>query len=453
MLSTNGMPHPVDPPSSFYELLHSRRDDAPVLGTATGWASAGKLVHKAESLRKGGLALTRDRIVSLLIGEPERFLVNLATLDGLAAGILLSDARLESSVLQVFEQAAAASLRIFDDAVTAIETGGEVVRERSATRWIIPTSGTTGTPKLVAHTWASLTRSAKPPTTGSADLRWGLLYDPARFAGLQVLLQAMVGGSAVIMPVDYRDLSSAVPLLASMGCNALSATPSLWRKLAIAGLLDRLDLRVVTLGGEPADQRILDVLKRRFPRATIRHIYASTECGVGLSVTDGIAGFPVSLLERPSGGLRLRVRDADGTLLMKLDQMEQRLISGGHLPQDSAGWVDTGDVVERRGDRYHFLGRATGAINVGGQKVHPSVVEQVILAVPGVQAVRVFGKTNPIVGALVAAEIVTDANHDAVAVKDQVLAECRRLLKRHEVPAVVQFSDRIALSATGKIHR
>ena len=447
------MPQPVDSASSLGELLRTRPDDARVVGTVNGWTSAGELVRKADSLRKGAFAPMRGRIVSLLIGEPEQFLVNLMALDGLAAGILLSDAHAEPSVLRDFEHTAAATLRVDHDTVTTIEAPENAVHERSATRWIIPTSGTTGTPKLVAHTWASLTRTMKAPTAASADLRWGLLYDPSRFAGLQVLLQALIGGSEVIVPVDYRDLASAIPLLASMGCNALSATPSLWRKLAIAGLLDRLELRVVTLGGESADQRILDVLKKRFPRATIRHIYASTECGVGFSVADGIAGFPVSLLEKPSGGLRLRIRDADGTLLIKLDRMEQRFVSGGPLPQDSAGWVDTGDVVERRGDRCYFLGRATGAINVGGQKVHPSVVEQVILAVPGVQAVRVFGKTNPIVGALVAAEIVTDANHDAVAVKDQVIAACRRLLKRHEVPAVVQFSDRIALSATGKIHR
>jgi len=446
------MPQPIDSASSLNELLRNRPDKARVLGTVNGWTSAGELVRKAEGLRKGSFALMRGRIVSLLIGEPEQLFVNLLGLDGLAAGILLSDARVEPSVLRDFEHTAAATLRVDSDTVTATEAPENAVDERSATRWIIPTSGTTGAPKLVAHTWASLTRTMKAPTTASAGLRWGLLYDPSRFAGLQVLLQAMIGESEVIVPVDYRDLASAIPLFASMGCNALSATPSLWRKLAIAGLLDRLELRVATLGGESADQRILDVLKRRFPRATIRHIYASTECGVGFSVADGMAGFPVSLFEKPLGGLRLRVRD-DGTLLIKLDRMEQRFISGGHLPQDSAGWVDTGDVVERRGDRYYFLGRATGAINVGGQKVHPSVVEQVILAVPGVQAVRVFGKTNPIVGALVAAEIVAEANHDTVAVKDQVIAACRRLLKRHEVPAFVQFSDRIALSATGKIHR
>jgi acyl-CoA synthetase (AMP-forming)/AMP-acid ligase II len=447
------MPQPVDTASSLCELLRTRADNARVLGTANGWTSAGDLVRKADSVRKGSFAPMRGRIVSLLVGTPEQFFVNMVALDGLAAGILLSDVHLESSLLRDFEHIAGATLRVDNDTFTALEKPENAVHEQSATRWIIPTSGTTGTPKLVAHTWASLTRTMKAPTTASADLRWGLLYDPSRFAGLQVLLQALIGGSQVIVPVDYRDLASAIPLLASMGCNALSATPSLWRKLAIAGLLDRLELRVVTLGGEPADQRILDVLKQRFPRATIRHIYASTECGVGFSVADGIAGFPVALLEKPPGGLQLRVRDADGTLLMKLDGMDQRFISGGHLPQDSAGWMDTGDLVERRGDRYHFLGRASGAINVGGQKVHPSVVEQVILAVPGVQAVRVFAKTNPIVGALVAAEIVADANHDAVAVKDQVLAACRRLLKRHEVPAVVQFRDRIALSATGKIHR
>ncbi len=43
---------------------------------------------------------------------------------------------------------------------------------------------------------------------------------------------------------------------------------------------------------------------------------------------------------------------------------------------DEDGFVDSGDIVELRGDRYYFVGRRGGIINVGGLKVHPEEVEQ-----------------------------------------------------------------------------
>ena len=69
-----------------------------------------------------------------------------------------------------------------------------------ATKWIIPTSGTTGKPKLVAHTHASLTRSVKADIDRGAEFRWGLAYDINRFAGLQVYLQSLLSGSSLLIP-------------------------------------------------------------------------------------------------------------------------------------------------------------------------------------------------------------------------------------------------------------
>ena len=81
------------------------------------------------------------------------------------------------------------------------------------------------------------------------------------------------------------------------GVNAMSATPTLWRKILMSDASRSLALRSITLGGEIADQQVLSTLASTYPSARIRHIYASTEAGTGFSVTDGKAGFPVSFLE------------------------------------------------------------------------------------------------------------------------------------------------------------
>ena len=73
---------------------------------------------------------------------------------------------------------------------------------------------------------------------------------------------------------------------------------------------------------------------------------------------------------------------------------------------DADGFVDTGDIVELRGDRYYFVGRRGGIINVGGLKVHPEEVEAVINRHPDVRMSLVRSRKNPITGAVVVADVV-----------------------------------------------
>ena len=94
-------------------------------------------------------------------------------------------------------------------------------------------------------------------------------------------------------------------------------------------------------------------------------------------------------------------------------------------PVRRGGWRATGDQVECIGDRCYFVGRRSDHINVGGNKVQPLRVEQVIQTVPGVQDVRVFGKRSSLVGEMVACEFVVKPDFDPDQVKQAILALCR----------------------------
>ena len=125
---------------------------------------------------------------------------------------------------------------------------------------------------------------------------------------------------------------------------------------------------------------------------------------------------------------------------------------------DDEGFVDTGDMVELTGDRYHFVGRKGGIINVGGQKVHPEEVEAVINRHPGVGQSLVRARRNPITGAIVAADVVlkgeAGASTDRVAAAErEILAICRSELSPHKVPAMIRFVPSLDVSATGKLVR
>ena len=85
----------------------------------------------------------------------------------------------------------------------------------------------------------------------------------------------------------------------------------MWRQLLLFApkeQLSRCALKQITMGGEAVTQDLLDNLKQTFPTTRIVHIYASTELGRILSVTDGRAGFPAHYLNQPpESGIEFRI--------------------------------------------------------------------------------------------------------------------------------------------------
>lgn len=315
------------------------------------------------------------------------------------------------------------------------------------TIWYMATSGTTGEPKWFSHSFDSLTTSTKY-SNKLQSVTWGLLYQPFRFAGLQVLLQALLSGADLIDVVDCEPLTQ-MRLLKQGHVTAISATPSLWRQLLMTGQLSELALSNITLGGEITDQTVLEQLKRLFPEAKIRHIYASTEAGVGFVVSDGLAGFPVTWLEETSGLVSLKVSKQQHLLVKPNPQVCQML----SVQTDSEGYLDTLDKVEIIADRVHFIGRATGTINVGGNKVHPEKVEQVILQCAKINQVKVYAKKSAMMGELVVADVTVHHTNDPQSVKQQVLELCKNKLQRFEIPFKINIVSHIAHNASGKLKR
>jgi acyl-coenzyme A synthetase/AMP-(fatty) acid ligase len=103
----------------------------------------------------------------------------------------------------------------------------------------------------------------------------------------------------------------------------------------------------------------------------------------------------------------------------------RKAISAASPFVDAAGFVDTGDMIERQGERFSFAGRRGGIINVGGLKVHPEEVEAVINRHPSVRMSLVQGRQNPVAGSIVVADVVlkgegliADKSPQQIALKD-----------------------------------
>ena len=123
---------------------------------------------------------------------------------------------------------------------------------------------------------------------------------------------------------------------------------------------------------------------------------------------------------------------------------------------DSDGFIDTGDMVELRGDRYHFVGRRGGIINIGGLKVHPEEIEAVINRHAEVRMSRARSRRSPITGSIVVADVLLADGCDVSrsdAIRDKILADCRASLASHKVPAMIKFVSSLDITAAGKLAR
>lgn len=336
----------------------------------------------------------------------------------------------------------------------------------------ILTSGTTGEPKAVEHTWSSLSRPVRQ-IEGSAP-RWLLTYRPHLYAGLQVILQCLMNRGTLVLPPSDGTADSIARLAADSEVAFASATPSYWRwllTLADTDTLKRIPLQQITLGGEAVDQATLDALGRVFTGTRLVHIYATTELGRCFSVTDGKAGFPARFLDQVSAdGVEMRIDD--GELVVR----SANAMSGYEQPDSAAAdadteaescegktqdasplirnaWFRTGDLISVENDRAYFVGRKTDMINVGGNKVYPLEVERVIRSVSGVADTRVYGELSSIIGELVKCDLVVAKGHAADAVEKAVREKTLAELTAFQRPRLIAIVDEIPKTAAGKTKR
>ena len=91
------------------------------------------------------------------------------------------------------------------------------------TEWVMFTSGTTGIPKMVAHSLAALTGAIA--STVSADKTvWGTFYDIRRYGGLQILLRALLGKAPLILSDAHEPVADFLARLGRYGVTHLTGT-------------------------------------------------------------------------------------------------------------------------------------------------------------------------------------------------------------------------------------
>lgn len=460
----SGQPRPV-----------SLRDALRRAGTPAGrnLSSAARAVAFEDLLRRtclgGALAGLAGR--NVLVATSDQFTAALALieLDGIAARLLICPPDLDPAHLPALIEGADIDAIVADSGDPLRGTGGlHVVRcnwplvESEAvsapareTEWLLLTSGTTGVPKMVQHSFVGLTAAIKPSAGAERPPVWATFYDIRRYGGLQIFLRGVLGTGSLLLSSAGEPVADFLARAGRAGVTHISGTPSHWRRALISPAIGRLAPNYVRLSGEIADQTVLDSLRAAFPHAGVGHAYASTEAGVAFEVNDGLEGFPADYVGRSGAEVEMKVED--GSLRIRSARTASRYVG----PADQAlasedGFIDTGDLVEERRGRFYFVGRRSGIINIGGLKLHPEEVEAVINRHPRVRMSLVSSQKNPITGAIAVASVVlrTETREgETDGLRKEILAACREALAPHKVPAVIRFVPALDVTGAGKLAR
>ena len=408
---------------------------------------------KPEEVRQ----VVADSGARLLITEPGRWTALRDVREGLGARHVLLTGTDPAEGARLFDAA-------LDEAPDRFDT---LEMEPGDLASLLYTSGTTGQPKGVMLTHRNVVDNARQfaRVHYRRDDRlliaaplfhcWGLING--------VLGMSAVGGTSIVMR-RYRT-EAALDLIESARPTALLAVPTMVNYMAKSPAIVERDLsglRLVLCAAAPMPLELIEVLKRDW-KVGYAESYGLTETSPVITTTPLEEHRPGSC-GRAMGDTRLKVAGPLGDPLPAGSVGELwaagTAISAGYYQRPDAtalvftadGWFRTGDIVRIDGDGYVFIvDRAKDMINVGGEKVYPRDVEEVLHRHPAVADAVVVGVPDPDRGETVKAFIALKPGHSWTA--EEVIAYLKPVLATFKVPRLVEFVDAVPRSASGKALR
>lgn len=306
------------------------------------------------------------------------------------------------------------------------------LRDEGHAALVLFSSGSAGRSKAAVHDFPRLLEKYR---TRRRDLRTltFLLYD--HIGGVDTLFYSLSNASCLVTVAD-RLPETVCAAIQDHSVEVLPVSPSFLNLLLLSQAYERYDLRslkVITYGAEVMPESTLRRCHKLFPDVQLLQKFGTTEVGTLRSRSKAPDSTWVQI-----GGEGYQVRVVDGIL-----QIKARSAILGYLnaptPFTQDGWFVTGDLVEVDGDYLRILGRQTDIINVGGEKVNPAEVENVIQELDVVHEVSVYGELNAILGNVICANVSLAGSDEPRAVVKRIKSHCRGRLERYKVPLKINI--------------
>jgi len=366
-------------------------------------------------------------------------------------------------------------LRVRDTEPTSIRSGLPIRRSPDGLAALLYTSGTTGEPKAAMLSHANMRAGLRAVNdylqVESTDVLYSALPLSSSY-GLYQLLLGLAVGATVVLDRTFAFPAQSLALIARERATVFAGVPTMYAWMAATPLLGQYDLsslRILTSAAASLPLEHARRIRERLPGARLYVMYGQTECK-RISYLD-----PEDFERKPGSvgrgmfGQEHRLVDEESRVVGP-GEVGELVVRGPHVMQgywrnpaatalklkpiggDPAPWLHTGDLFTADEDGYlYFVGRRDDLLKIGGHKVSPRQVEEVLCQMPEVREAAVVGVPHPEWGEAVQAHVVL---HDGAQCDANAVARfCKLRLRAYMVPRTVVFERDLPRTESGKIKK
>ena len=311
----------------------------------------------------------------------------------------------------------------------------ETLRSSGHSGLILLSSGSTGQMKASLHSFPRLLANYQRRRTSPYRTLAFLMLD--HIGGVNTLFHILCSGGTIVTPAG-RTPEAICEAIQRHRVQLLPTTPTFLRMLLISEAYKKYDLgslELITYGTESMPPATLESLRAALPNVRLKQTYGLTEVGILPTKSENSDSLWLAV-----GGEGYETKIVDGMLWIRTESAMLGYLNAPS-PFDAEGWFNTGDMVEQRDGYIRFLGRKSEIVNVGGEKLFPAEVENVIQQMENIKEVTVRGVPNPITGSVLTATVELLQPEDEEELERRIRAACRGRLAPFKIPAMIHVAS------------
>ncbi|GAB6989745.1 AMP-binding protein [Paenibacillus pini] len=326
------------------------------------------------------------------------------------------------------------------------------------------TSGTTGLPKGFIRTHTSWIKSFEATSDAFQLDAMEHIMAPGPLVhslSLFALIQCLYSG-ATFHILQHFDAKKVLQLCHRIPDMILFVVPTMIESMMQIAMADETRIQALISSGGKWNDLSKSRCKEIFRGAKLYEYYGSSEASY-ISYWDILAENKPNSVGRPFKGVEISIRDeylqevpigCTGQLYIRSDMIFKGYYQ---LPDETTavfqdGWLITGDNMYQDHDNYLYMaGRSKNMMVTGGLNVFPEEIESVLLQIPEIQEVMIFGVPDDYWGELVTA-IIQWSGEQRLSI-EEIKSYCRQHVASYKAPKQIITVDQFIYTSSGKVAR
>ena len=326
---------------------------------------------------------------------------------------------------------------------------------------LIFTSGTTSIPKGVgiSHTMLEFTTKNIVNILGHLNSDIDILPLPLYHSfGLGCVYTSITVGSTIILHKDASNLSNLLNSIKKFKATTFAAIPATltkFIKFENSDLKNNFsDIRLVITNSTSIPKNTIQIFREILVNGNLATYYGLTEASRSTFMIFQEDSSRDNSVGKPAAGVSIKIDDnSNNEILIKGKNVISKYWKNENADKNIIdGWLRTGDTGFLDNENYLFLkSRKDDIINIGGEKVIPMEIEEVVKQIPEVIDVVAFGIKNEIFGQVIKLQVIKSKESNLE--KSKILIHCIKNLEKFKIPNKIEFVEEIPKTSYGKVKR